>query len=212
MWQAMLMSAGVANSKQIMIHGFITSGGQKMSKSLGNVVDPFALVEKYGTDALRYFLLREMSPFEDGDFTAEKFAERYTADLANGLGNLVARVAALGEKVGPIEIKEMSARPDMPPPPHYDELMSGYHFKNVLEWLWQEFSGIDKYINDQKLWEQEEKIMKHGIVACALGIRYKAKLLEPFMPGTAKKIIETFAIQGDVLTSKKGTALFPRVG
>ena len=92
MWQAMLLSAGLPNSKQIFIHGFITANGQKMSKSLGNVVDPFELVEKYGVDAVRYYLLREILPTEDGDFTYEKFEQRYNSDLAGGIGNLVARI------------------------------------------------------------------------------------------------------------------------
>jgi len=99
MWQAMLMSAGIKPSNQIFIHGFITSNGQKMSKSLGNVIDPFELVEKYGTDAVRYFFLREVPPTEDGDFTYEKFESRYNSDLAKGLGNLVARVVTMAERV-----------------------------------------------------------------------------------------------------------------
>ncbi len=98
-WQAMLMSANLPSSKQVIIHGFITSGGQKMSKSLGNVVSPYDVAAKYGTDALRCYLLKEITPFEDGDFTYEKFEESYTANLANGLGNLVARTLAMAEKI-----------------------------------------------------------------------------------------------------------------
>ena len=97
MWQAMLMSAGVEPSKQIFIHGFITAGGQKMSKSLGNVVDPFEEVAEYGTDALRYYLLREIPSHDDGDFSRTRMEERY-AELANRLGNLVSRVAAMSVK------------------------------------------------------------------------------------------------------------------
>jgi methionyl-tRNA synthetase len=93
MWQAMLMAAGLPNSQTIIIDGFITGeGGLKMSKSLGNTVDPFELVKKYGTDAIRYFVAREIHPFEDSPFTMEKFEEAYNAHLANGLGNLVSRV------------------------------------------------------------------------------------------------------------------------
>src|SRR5690606_35159309 len=92
MWQAMLMSAGLPPSKQIIIHGFINVDGQKMSKSLGNVVNPLDLVNRYGTDSLRYYLLRHVPPFEDGDFTEEKFKEIYNANLANGLGNLTSRI------------------------------------------------------------------------------------------------------------------------
>src|SRR6185436_17509237 len=99
MWQAMLMSAGLPNSTHIFIHGFITSNGQKMSKSLGNVVDPFELVQKYGVDAARYYLLREITPTEDGDFTYEKFEQRYNADLAGGIGNLLARTLTLAKKL-----------------------------------------------------------------------------------------------------------------
>ena len=98
MWQAMLMACDLPPSKQIIIHGFITSGGQKMSKSLGNVINPLDLVKEYGVDALRYYLLRHIHPFEDSDFTLEKFKEVYNAHLANGLGNLVSRVMKLSEK------------------------------------------------------------------------------------------------------------------
>src|SRR4030042_2405574 len=96
-WQAMLLSAGLPQTKQIFIHGFIISGGQKMSKSLGNVIDPFEVVKKYGTDATRYYLLKEIHPFKDGDFSYQRFEEIYNSDLANGIGNLVQRVAKLAE-------------------------------------------------------------------------------------------------------------------
>jgi methionyl-tRNA synthetase len=97
-WLAILLSAKLALPRTIFVHGYVTSGGQKMSKSLGNVIDPLELVKKYGTDAVRYFLLREIPPTEDGDFTYEKFEKRYNSDLANGLGNLVARTLTLAEK------------------------------------------------------------------------------------------------------------------
>src|SRR3989344_4672838 len=98
MWQAMLMSAGIKNTDQIFYHGFINSGGQKMSKSLGNVISPYEVVEKYGTDATRYILLRHVHPFEDSDITWERLDEWYTADLVNGLGNLVARVMKMASQ------------------------------------------------------------------------------------------------------------------
>ncbi|MSR71480.1 MAG: methionine--tRNA ligase, partial [Candidatus Taylorbacteria bacterium] len=93
MWQAMLMAAGLSNSYQIVVNGHITAeGGLKMSKSLGNVVDPKILAQEYGTDALRFFLLKEISSFEDSPFTIERFKDSYNAHLANGLGNLVSRI------------------------------------------------------------------------------------------------------------------------
>ncbi|MEK7135810.1 MAG: methionine--tRNA ligase, partial [Patescibacteria group bacterium] len=101
MWQAMLMSAGIKNTDQIFYHGFINSGGQKMSKSLGNIISPYDLVKKYGTDATRYMLLRHINPMEDSDVTWERLDEWYTAHLTNGLGNLVARVMKLAETYNP---------------------------------------------------------------------------------------------------------------
>ncbi|MBU4480323.1 class I tRNA ligase family protein [Patescibacteria group bacterium] len=94
-WPAMLLSAGLPLPKKIFVHGFLTSDGKKMSKSLGNVIDPVDLINEYGTEALRYFLLREVTPFEDGDITLEKFKEAYNANLANGLGNLVSRILTM---------------------------------------------------------------------------------------------------------------------
>src|SRR6185436_8904468 len=99
MWQGMLMSAGMRTTDTIIYDGFITGeGGIKMSKSLGNVINPVEIVNEYGTDALRYFLLREISPFEDSPFTMERFKEAYNANLANGLGNLASRILTLSQK------------------------------------------------------------------------------------------------------------------
>ena len=91
-WQAMLLSVGIKNSDHIIVNGFITSGGQKMSKTVGNVIDPIEYIEKYGEDAMRYFVTRELHPFEDSDFSEDKFIESYNANLANGLGNVISRV------------------------------------------------------------------------------------------------------------------------
>ena len=99
MWQAMLLSAGLPNSKQIFIHGYATVNGQKISKSLGNTINPVELAVKYGTDPVRYFVLREMHPTEDSDFSIEKFEQRYNSDLAGGIGNLVARTIAMASKL-----------------------------------------------------------------------------------------------------------------
>lgn len=108
-WPTILLSAGIPLPKEIFIHGYITSDGQKMSKSLGNAIDPFELVEKYGVDAVRYFLLREIPSTEDGDFTYEKFKTRYNADLANGIGNTVSRVLAMVEEKFKGKIPEYKA-------------------------------------------------------------------------------------------------------
>ena len=210
-WPAMLKSAGLPLPTREFVHGYVTINGQKMSKTLGNVADPFTIITTYGVDAVRYYLLREISSYEDGDFSEARFKERYTADLANGLGNLVARLAALGEKCGPIALKELGGRAAMPRPSHYDELMSRYRFKEVLDGIWQELSGMDKYINDQKLWQQEAQILRHGVAACAMSLLYQAQLLEPFLPNAVARIREQFVLDGDTLTITKGASLFPRI-
>ena len=210
-WPAMLRSAGLPVPTREFVHGYVTIDGQKMSKTLGNVADPFTIVTAYGVDAVRYYLLREISPYEDGDFSEARFKERYTADLANGLGNLTARLAALGEKCGPIALKELGGRAVMPRPAHYDELMSQYRFRDVLDGIWAEFAAMDKYINDQKLWQQEAQILKHGVAACAMNLLYQTQLLEPFLPNAALRIREQFAVDGDMLTITKGAPLFPRI-
>lgn len=203
MWQAMLMSAGLPNSEQVLIFGFITSGGQKMSKSLGNVVNPIELVEKYGTDALRYFLLTEITPFEDGDFTNEKFEIRYNADLANGLGNLAARVATLLEKN---EIK-LELKQD---PEDIDELegkMEEYRFDEALKILWDMIRRSDQALSEAKPWKMEDKseikAVLEPIAQTILDIGY---YLKPFLPGTSQKIVEQYTKQ----QIKKSEPLFKR--
>ncbi len=217
MWQAMLMSAGIPNSRQILIHGFITVDGKKMSKSLGNVIDPFDLVQKYGTDLVRYYLLREIPSGEDGDFSYEKFEQRYNGDLANGLGNLVARVTTLGEKISPIQFPERDRK-------RADELfldvdrmnyqngIDFFHLNMSLESVWRIISEMDREINDAKPWalSDTERALPIGIAAyCIDAIRI---MLEPFLPETAGRIRKQIAVHDGVITIKKGGNLFPRLG
>ena len=193
MWQAMLMSAGLPNSKQVLIFGFINSNGQKMSKSLGNVVNPYDLVEKYGTDATRYYLLSEMKPFEDSDYTQEKFELKYNADLANGLGNLAARVSTLLEKnaiASDFDVKE--ARKDLAD--KVAEKMEKYLFNEALEVLWQEIKANDELLTQKAPWKMtdKEEIAKIllPVAESILSIGY---LLRSFMPKTSAKIIKSFS-------------------
>ena len=138
-WPAMLLSLGLALPKKIFVHGFINSGGQKMSKSLGNVIDPFELVKKYGVDAVRYYLLREILPTEDGDFTFEKFEQRYNSDLAGGIGNLIARVLGIASRAElkktkvtkkiTAEVKEIQKK--------YTETLGNFKFNDALSSVWE---------------------------------------------------------------------------
>src|SRR3989344_7151705 len=141
-WQAMLMSAGLPNSQQIFIHGFITSEGKKMSKSLGNVIDPFDLVNQYGTDAVRYYLLKEIPSFEDGDFSHRRMQEIYEADLANELGNLASRLTNLAEKddltIGNITPLRSSSNEGQ-----VMKQFESFQFNLILESIWQEIKGLN---------------------------------------------------------------------
>ncbi len=205
-WQAMLMSAGLPSSKQVLVFGFITADGQKMSKSLGNVVNPYDLVEKYGTDPVRYYLLKEIKPFADSDFSYEKFETLYNADLANGLGNLVSRVSNLLEKNDiETDLKEGS---DNILKERFDAEMDGYKFDLALEVLWAKIRESDEVLSEKRPWKMEDKKeIKEVLAPIAQNILNIAILLKPFMPETSEKIISQFS-SGKI---SKGEALFPRL-
>lgn len=204
MWQAMLMSAGLPSSKQIVIHGFITSGGQKMSKSLGNVIDPYTIVAEYGAEALRYFLARHISPFEDSDFTIERFKEAYNADLANGLGNLTSRIMTLAQVNLPEPIKQ-------PKEVRFNKKLKNaiesYEYNRALEIVWAYIQKLDQKINETapfKLIKTNPKAGKKLIAELVAELFAINQMLEPFLPETHKVIKEA------ILTNKKPVNLFPR--
>ena len=203
MWQAMLMSTGLPHTKQILIHGFITSGGQKMSKSLGNVVDPIAIIEEYGSDALRYFLARHIHPFEDSDFTMDKFKEAYNADLANGLGNLTARIMQLAEThLEKGTIPEWNGLPE-----EYTTALDAFEFNKAVEYVWERISRLDRRITEEapfKLVKTDPEAGKKLIFDLTQDLYRVAQLLYTFMP-EANANIKT-AIE----ENKKPETLFPR--
>jgi len=177
--------------KTIFIHGFITVAGQKMSKSLGNVIDPFKLVEKYGTDAVRYYLLREIPSTEDGDFTYEKFEQRYNSDLADGIGNLVARVQKLAEIFNlQFSISNKFSNPDFQKiinktQKNYRKALDEFKFNETLKSIWELISFCDKYIEEKKPWQSKDKKVISDLLVVLDNI---AGLLEPFLPETSEKI------------------------
>lgn len=210
MWQAMLMSAGLPPTKQIIIHGFINVGGQKMSKSLGNVIDPLVLVAEYGTDALRHFLAQHIHPFEDADFTLERFKERYNADLVDGLGNLVARIMQLAQTHlnEPVPLKEPSK-----PPEEYTDAFSDiknryqYRIDQASDSVFRKISEIDGEINKKEPFRVVKKDVKKGknIIKDLVRSLYDVNCwLEPFMPETSNKILNA------IKKNKKPENLFPR--
>ncbi len=172
-----------------------------MSKSLGNVVDPYEVVEKYGTDALRYWISKEASTFEDNDFTWERFNENYTAGLANGIGNLVARTAKMCEKNQiSIEENEMSFLPEV------SQNIEKWLFSEASNIIWELIAKADKQISDTKPWELEGEAAVSALTDLANQIRTIAYNLQPFLPQTAEIILKQFS--GEI---KASTPLFPRI-
>ncbi len=200
-WIAMLLSANLPLPNTEFVHGYITVNGQKISKSLGNTVDPFELVTKYGTDAVRYYLLREIPSYGDGDFSEDKFKELYNADLANGLGNLVARVAKLCER---INMTQSNLTPTTYP--KLTELLKEFRFNETLSLIWMQISEADKTVTIKKPWELEGDELKSILNDLVERIRNIAFNLQPFMPETAGKILKQFS--GEV---KSTSPLFPRI-
>lgn len=215
MWQAMLIAAGLPPSRQIFIHGFITSGGQKMSKSLGNVVDPFEAVRRFGVDTVRYYLLREIPASEDGDFSYEKCAERYTSDLANGIGNFTARVTALAEPLGIFDSSVSSAvheKITQTADAIYESIET-FRFHEALGSLWELIRFGDACVNERAPWALSNREEKCAAVRDLVGILEAVRdLVGPFLPTTAEQIASCLSVEGNgVRVIKKSGALFPRL-
>jgi methionyl-tRNA synthetase len=204
-WQAMLFSAGVKNTDQVYYHGFINSGGQKMSKSLGNVISPYELVQKYGTDATRYLLLRHVHPTDDTDVTWERLDEWYTANLTNGLGNLVARVMKLAETY----LQEPIPRPAGEHfPEGYWKAVDAFEYSTAAHMIWSRIQTLDERITSEKPFVVVKEDEGRGlslIREMAFELYWIARLLNPFMPTTSASIKKA------VLENKKPENLFPRL-
>ena len=207
-WPAMLLSAHIALPHTILVHGLITSGGRKMSKTLGNVVDPLDIMKEYGTDALRYYLARHIHPFEDSDFTMEKFKEAYNANLVNGLGNLVARVMQMAAVYlkEPVEITT-ETQPDVSVSAH----LESFEMNRAIDGIWERIGHGDALIALEKPFAKiksvKEKERDDALIVIKKLVRELhaiATELAPFMPETSEKIKKA------VLSHKKPENLFPR--
>jgi len=202
MWQAMLMAAGLPNSHQIVVNGFITAeGGVRMSKSLGNGVDPRDIVSEYGIDALRYFLLREISSFEDSPFTIERFKDAYNSGLANGLGNLVSRVMTMAVsnniKIEIIDKDYFVRNPNDLEENRFLDAFDLFDLKKAMDYIWWHVNYADKMIQIEQPFKKlksenveekekginsvKERLNDLNLIACCLA---------PFLPETSKKIIK----------------------
>ncbi|MBU0750356.1 methionine--tRNA ligase [Patescibacteria group bacterium] len=206
MWQAMLMSADIKNTDTVFYHGFINSGGQRMSKSLGNVISPYELVQKYGAEATRYLLLRHVHPFEDTDVTWERMDEWYTANMVNGLGNLVARVMKLAEEhlSEPVAYVGDSN-------PAFIESVEAYKFNEALDMVFALVSEGDEYMTQQEPYkkikvEDTAEEARKDIAHLVTLLGRVATLLTSVMPETSEHILAA------VSANKKPENLFPRLG
>lgn len=208
-WPGMLLSLGLPLQKVLYVHSFITVEGEKMSKSVGNVIAPADVVAKYGVDAFRYYFLRHIPSYEDGDYSVERFENAYNNELANELGNTVQRTAVMVQKyqngiIGDIPEAEHDETPVM-------EALNECRFDRALDSIWELIRGLNQYIDEAKPWmvakEGDEQHLKEILayqVSCLLQI---AGLLKPFLPETAEKI-ETIFSEGIIRPQE--TTLFPK--
>lgn len=201
-WPAFLLSAGLELPKQLFVHGYFTVNGQKMSKTLGNVIDPFALLKKYGTDAVRYYFLREIPPSADGDFSVNRMNQLYESDLANELGNLVSRLTTMAatDQLNIEQKKEMNEHDSD------TALMTTFQFDKVLETIWEEVKIINKELNEKEPWTLAAENRRTMLTAWLQRLNSIGRRLAPFLPETAKKI--QIATTGSI---KKIAPLFPRI-
>lgn len=192
MWQAMLMAAEIKNTSQVYVEGFINGeGGVKMSKSLGNVVNPVAVVNEYGTEALRYYVLGELSSFEDSPMSMELFKDAYNAKLANGIGNLTSRILKMAESNldGPVTIPEENKGWSE----EYVEALEAFNIKKAFDYVFQKITALDEEIQLTqpfklvKVDPEKGKEIIANLIICLHGV---AQHLEPFLPETSRKIIE----------------------
>lgn len=217
-WPAMLLSAGIPLPQEILVHGFITSQGKKMSKSLGNVIDPKEYIREFGVEAVRYFFARELSPFDDSDFTRERFIEAYNANLANGLGNLVSRTLKMTNTyfAGNLELQDDVSVPaktrignisglekvegwSIPYTvnhifrPHYEDAMNAYEINKAADVAWNVIQELDHYITDYepyKLIKENPEKTAQVLWSILYGLHGVTKMIAPLMPATSEKILD----------------------
>ncbi|MFA7193569.1 MAG: methionine--tRNA ligase [Candidatus Paceibacterota bacterium] len=193
-WQAMLLAAGLPLTNHIIVNGFINSDGQKMSKSLGNIIEPIDIVNEYGIDMLRYYLLRETSPFEDSDVTLEKIKNSYNANLANGLGNLLNRILKMSEDHLEGNFNFDNSFENLPQ--EYLNAFESFNYQAVMDFIWKEISELDQIIQDKQPFKvikenpEEAKKIIHELVERLFNI---GKLLRPLLPATSDAIISAIS-------------------
>ncbi|MDD4994684.1 MAG: methionine--tRNA ligase [Candidatus Pacebacteria bacterium] len=204
MWQAILMAAGLPNSYQIVVNGFVTgASGIKMSKTLGNTIDPIKLISHYGIDAFRYYVVHHIHPWDGSPVTYESFHEIYNANLVNGLGNLASRVLMMAEKnlLQPVEISQENL------PEEWHENLSAFRIDLACDYIWKKISSLDKAINEDKAFNLVKDDIERArklITQYVKELSVIAKMLEPILPQTSKEI------EKYILINKKPAPIFLR--
>lgn len=209
-WPGILLGLGLPLPKNLYIHGFVNVGGQKISKTLGNVINPAEIVKVYGVDAFRYYFLRHIPSYGDGDFTWEEFERAYNNELGNELGNAVQRTAVMLEKY------ENGIIGEIPSSEHdnatYHEALTAFKFDKALDAVWEQIRGLNQYIEEQKPWEiakgDDVQHLQEVLASMVSDLLEISELLVPFLPDTAQAIKNIFA--DGILHSPK-SVLFPKI-
>jgi methionyl-tRNA synthetase len=214
-WPAMLLGLGLELPKKLLVHGFVNVGGEKMSKTVGNVVDPNEVIDQYGLDAFRYYFSRHVPTLEDADFTWEKFEAAYNGELGNDLGNLIQRVA------GMITLYQAGVIGNTPQGEHdmssYHEAMEALEFNKAIDEVWLMIRSLNQYIENVKPWQIAKLIGKDPeaqehlseVLSYSVGALLQiGDLLVPFLPATAARIHQTFE-SGVIVASE--AVLFPKI-
>jgi methionyl-tRNA synthetase len=213
-WPAILISAGYELPEKLLVHGYLTLQGGKISKSLGNVIDPIELIDKYGSDSVRYSLLK-CSVFEDSDYSEETLIERNNNELANKLGNLISRVSALAEKYGIEETENKLV--DKLKLKEIEKLMESYELDKALNLIFEFIDACNLYVQEKKPWETGDKKVLYELVSAIKNISI---LLYPFIPSSCEKISKILGFKIDfkeidkplkVSKIKKAEILFKKI-
>jgi methionyl-tRNA synthetase len=214
-WPALLMAAGYEPPRRLFVHGYLTSGDQKMSKSLGNVIDPLAVIDELGADALRFYLLREVQWGQDGSVTRDGLDRRYAGELANDLGNLVSRATAMivryrGGVVpeGRCELEPIDAA--------VRERFDAIDLTGALDVIWGLVRAANRYVEERQPWvlarsqaAADRSLLDTTLYTLADAVRSLAVLLHPFIPASADRMLEAVGDPGAVGWERAGLGLLP---
>lgn len=207
-WPALLLSANLPLPDEIFVHGFLTVNGQKISKSIGNVIDPFECISKYGCDTTRYYLLKAVSSFQDGNFSFDRLESIYNSDLANCLGNLFSRLTVLCEKA---DFNKLQIAEQIHEPPDYKSFIKNYEFDKALTCLWVIITNLNQEIDKKKPWEilknnDTDKAKEH-LNDWLSKLYVFSYWLQPFLPETSSILLNELSKP----TIKRTKQLFPRI-